>query len=153
MFWSLLAGHLTQKAAVLKAQTLNLQNPQTQSSTERRPSMSDALKATNQVTAPEKQEAVSALKSTMKKLFVLDVVLYFLAVVPIVSLFFSGGVKLGLGCCLLCGFGFLPEFVALVVHFKELEGWTLSEAEEKAARIFDDINFDLIISYLMAVAL
>ena len=149
MLWSLFAREFSQQARNI-AQTVS--NPNlgggSARSDPRRPSMRLAIKdVTISTSDTSKQERMDALLTKMKVIYAIDVLLYLVTVAVVIKALVTNetyfgsdqGVIMRLLLFILgMGVGVTLETLALYIHYKELFGMELTDAQKAVSeRVFD----------------
>lgn len=134
--------------------------PNSNAADQRRPSMLLAMEDISKATSdPEKKKQMDSLRFKMRILYSLDVLFFLIVLVAVVgvpikgeSYFGKHGIEFSM-VVMVFGLSFCSiEAVALWIHFRELMGWELTEAQKDISeKVLDDIHFDIIISCFLAV--
>ncbi|GMI27635.1 hypothetical protein TeGR_g11036 [Tetraparma gracilis] len=170
MLWSLFAREFASKARAIARSISDApappggspSAPSAPAATDpRRPSMKLAIEDVSKATSDAgKRAKMAALKFWMGVVLAVDTALFLVVVAAVVKVPLTGesyfGTNHGLITRVLLpvfflGFGLTLEALALFVHFKELVGSKLTEAQMAVSeRVFDDIHFDVVMMSLLA---
>ncbi|GMI33014.1 hypothetical protein TeGR_g7703 [Tetraparma gracilis] len=163
MLWSLFAREFSQQARAIARTVSNAPNLDVGSapSDPRRPSMRLAIEDVSKATSDtKKKEKMDALLTKMKVIYAIDVFLYLVVLATNIKAvvtnetFFGSNQNIIMRLLLFIlgmGMGVTLETLALYIHYKELNGMGLTDAQKAVSeRVFDDIHFDIVMMSLLA---
>lgn len=150
MLWSLFAREFSQQARAIARTVSNAPNLDVGSapSDPRRPSMRLAIEDVSKATSDtKKKEKMDALLTKMKVIYAIDVVLYLVVLATNIKAvvtnetFFGSNQNIVMRLLLFIlgmGMGVTLETLALYIHYKELNGMGLTDAQKAVSeRVFD----------------
>ena len=154
MLWSMFAREFSQAARDI-ARTVSNANLEGGSvpSDERRPSMRLAIEDVSKATSDtSKQEKNKALLTKMIVIYAIDVFLLLVVVASIFKAVITGESSFGsdhdvktrvlVFICAIGPFGVTLETLALYIHYKELRGMELTEAQKAVSERVFDVSFE-----------